>query len=660
LLGFSLGGCRATILASGTRPSAEIGADGRIPAAAFFRRPLISHVALSPDGQHIAGVTSRDGRETVMVREAAGGKPRALAKLDRRSGLESWTIRRLGWASDDDILTAIEMPNPNVEVVQARMSRLMVLPREGSRPRYLGARWPYDEYVQMQDDVVSWLPEDPDHVLLNLQLRGDRGKGVRLVNVSKGTFVSLVPAHEGISSWAADHRGDVRAGWGVEAESTDAVLSGRVGADDAFDEIARFDPFEEPGLAFAGFGERPETLYVYGGETGRRAVYSYDLAARKLGPLVFEHPDVDVDELYSSSVDGRLLAIGYATDRPFLHFVDAAAERIQTGVDAALPGRTNRFVSSSRDEALSIVESSGDVHPPTYYLFDREQKEMSFLFDAYPELKNATLAEMKPITYTARDGLVIRGYLTLPPGAGALALPAIVFPHGGPWTRDVWGWDPVVQFLASRGFAVLQPNFRGSDGYGLEFRNRGFGTWGEEMQDDITDGARWLVEQGVADPERIGIYGTSYGGFAALQALITAPDVFHAGASFAGVTDVPALLEDDTAYVGLGEEMEKLVGDRRHDRDRLEQISPVRQAAKIRRPVLIGHGTEDWRVHVSQAYDMIDALEAAGVPSESYIYEGAGHGFIDERNQIDFYEKLAAFFARTLRSPGSSGTPATP
>jgi dipeptidyl aminopeptidase/acylaminoacyl peptidase len=364
--------------------------------------------------------------------------------------------------------------------------------------------------------------------------------------------------------------------------------------------------------------------------------------------MLFGHPEVDVAGLRTSKRDGRLLAIGYVTDRPRLHFFDAAEQSLQAGIDRALPGRTNRFVSSDRDERYSILHSSGDTSPPRYFLFDHEQKRLDFLFSAYPELDGVELAPMQPIQYEARDGLVIPGYLTLPVGAGEAPFPLIVHPHGGPWARDVWGWDPVVQFLASRGFAVLQPNFRGSNGYGTEFEERGYGNWGLEMQDDVTDGARWLIEQAIADPDRIGIYGASYGGFTALRALQKEPDLFRAGASFAGVTDIPTLLADDRAYWGMLDDMEQLVGDRWSDREQLAAVSPARNADQIRAPVLVAHGTEDWRVHVKQAHAMADALESAGVEVEAHIYYGEVHGFIDERNKIDFYTKLADFFERHL------------
>jgi dienelactone hydrolase len=641
--------CRTTIQASGKAPVAAIGADGRPTAAAFFREPVLSHTTLSPDGNHLAAISSLDGREMLVVRPTLGGEIRGLAKLERSRLRSSWSIRRVGWAGNDHILVSVEMPSKTAIGVNARQTRLMVVRVEDGKTEYLGKKWLYQEYSQSQDNVISWLPDDPDHILLSLWIPGQHGAGARRVNIHNGALTVEAAPRTGTLGWAADHRGQVRVGFGQPDTGNDVFTLARISSDERFDEIIRWNPFEEDGFWFTSFSERPEKIYVRRtGPSGTDAIYEYDLKRRKLGARVFSHPKYDVSGLRSSKRDGRLLAIEYAAERPTTHFVDPDAKRIQRSIDVALPGRINRFTSSDRNDRVFVVESSGDATPPQYFLYDSEENTLDSLYAAYPELDGAELSTMKPIRYRARDGLEIPGYLTLPAGPRDSPLPAIVYPHGGPWARDVWGWDPVVQFLASRGFAVLQPNFRGSDGYGNEYLTRGYGTWGLEMQDDITDGARWLIDQGIADPDRIGVYGASYGGFTSLAALISAPEVFRAGASLAGVTDLLILLSDDAYYWGLVDDMERLIGDRWRDRAELKAISPARNAHRIRAPVLIAHGTEDPRVHVSHAHAMADALKKHGADVETLLYDGEVHGFLDERNRIDFYTRLASFFERHL------------
>ena len=649
LLSLAAVACRAAIYAEGTRPSAEVREDGRPPAAAFFRSPLLSHVALSPDGAHIAALMARNGKEVVIVRATGGGEIRALTSVERTHSHSSWTIRQLGWGNDHQILIGLEVPLEDVGLPGGgRASRLMLVDLDGGHSQYLGQNWPDQQYTANQDRIVSWLPDDPQRVLITLWIPGERGAGAQTLNLTNGILDVVARPELGSTWWRADHHGQVRVGGGEPRGGGEEFLLARVDAHENFTEIERYDPVEEAGFQFAGFHPDPRLLYVSAPTaTGRSGIYTYDLRTQTLGDLVFAHPEVDVGELLTSSVDGRLLAIGYATDRGHLHFVDEEAKQTWRALERALPDTENRYASFDRDEKLAVVVASSDTRPPRYFLFDREKGRLAPLFSAYPELEKVELAPMKSVTYRARDGVEIHGYLTLPL-AGTAPWPTIVMPHGGPWTRDVWGWNPEVQFLVSRGFAVLQPNFRGSSGYGREFLARGFGSWGESMQEDITDGVLWLVDQGIADRDRIGIYGASYGGFAALEAMVRDPDVFRAGASLAGVTDLPALLGDAGRYWGLRGDWEKLIGHRWKDRDRLRAISPAYHADAIEGPVLIAHGTEDPIVPVSQANAMIDALERAGVEVEPLIYDGEVHGFIDERNAVDFHTRLAAFFERHL------------
>ncbi|MEM7412437.1 MAG: S9 family peptidase [Myxococcota bacterium] len=657
----SLSSCRPTILATGARPAAERSEDGRAPAAAFFRKPLLSHVRISPDGRHVSGVHSRAGREILMIRETRGGELVPLAALDRDDAGASATLRRVGWASDDHLLLSVESPyrESGALRVQARQSRLILVPTDGGRMRYLGKRWENQEYFQYQDDIIHWLPDDPEHVLVSLRKPTEKGAGARRLHIRSGRMRTVAAPRTGVFRWAADHLGRVRAGWGEPRRDSERFLYARTSGEGSFEEILRWNPWEETGFDFAGFSEREEQIYVWKrDERGRRALYRYDLAEQRLEGVVYQHPEVDVGRLLHSRVDGKLLAAEVVTDRPRLQFLDEDARLLHASIDEALPNRTNRLISANRDETRFIVRSSSDIVPPQYYVFDREERSLSLLLSAYPELEGSTFSPMQAIEYEARDGLVIPGYLTVPADAGDAPLPTIVIPHGGPWARDVWGWDPVVQFLASRGFAVLQPNFRGSSGYGQAFESKGYGAWGLAMQDDITDGVAWLVERGIADPDRVGIFGVSYGGFAALYALVKEPGTFRAGASFAGVADPLTLLDDDQEYWGLIDDMEQLVGHRRRDRDALEAISPVRNAHRIRAPVLLAHGTKDPRVHVRHAHKLASALERNEADVEVLLYEGEVHGFLDERNEIDFYTRLAAFFERHL-APRPAGPPAS-
>ncbi len=653
-----LASCQATTTARRTRPPASPDAEGSLPAAAFFRAPVLSHLCLSPDGSHIAAITTQDGVQVLVVRPTRGGEVRFLAKLDEAGQ----SIRTVGWASDERILVSVEMPSPTAVGMRARQTRLLVVKLDGSTPIYLGRDWPYQEYSGSQDQIIDWLPNDPEHVLINWWQPNQNGASVRRVNVKNGHLTTVTSSIPFVERWYTDHRGQVRAGWGSPPSRTGYFLYARASPEDGFEKVIDFDPFEDPGFFFAGFSEETAKIYVISDdETGRDAVYSYDLASKQRGPMVFGHAEVDVDSLHFSTRDGRLLAIEYVTDRPRLHFLDEEARREQALLDREFPGTTNRIISRDRDERIAIAMVSGDTEPPRYYFYERGSQRFELLVEAYPVLDSRMLAPMKSVSFRAHDGLEIPGYLTLPKAGPPTRLPTILYVHGGPSSRDVWGYDPTVQFLASRGFAVFQPNFRGSTGYGRRHTELGYQQWGLAMQDDVTDGARWLIEQGIADPDRIGIYGASYGGYAALMALVKTPELFAAGASLAGVTDLITMLNDDKWY-GWDDWNKPTVGGTWSDRKRLQETSPARNADRIRAPVLIAHGTEDWRVHVKQAEMMAEALEDRDKPVETHLYPGEVHGFHDERNEIDFHEKLAAFFAQHLppAAPVASGSPGAP
>ncbi len=648
-----------TLVAHGPRPQAEIDEAGRPNAAAFFRKPMISHVRLSPDGRRLAGVIVREGLEIIVVYPLDGGELQPVAKLERTEQFKSWTVGQVGWGSNERLLVSVRMPSYRQDRIKSRQSRLLVVNTVTGATRYLGDQWPKQAYIQYQDRIISFLPQDPGAVLIALWTPGQFGVGARRVKLSNGKLKTIAVPLRGTLGWAVDHRGDVRVGWGQAARKSRNFILARTDADQPFKEILSWNPYQDRrGFSFAGFARDPRTIYVYArSERGRTALYPFDLVTRTMGSVLFDHPSVDVGRISTSQVDGRLVSIEYDTDKPQIHFFDKRRERLQEEVDAALPDRLNRFISSDLEERRYLIASSSDISPPSYYLYEPRTNNLELLFDAYPELSKAKLAPVVPIRYRSRDGLEIPGYLTRPIDGSKAPHPLIVMPHGGPWTRDVWGWNPVVQFLASRGFAVLQPNFRGSTGYGVRYLSRGRGRWGLEMQDDVTDAAIWAVRAGIADRNRVGIYGASYGGYAALRALQKEPELFRAGASFAGVTDIPMMLDDDALYYSVIDDMEALVGDRRSDRTRLEASSPANGAAQIRGAVLLAHGTEDPTVHMNHATRMAEALERAGHSAETYLYEGEVHGFLDERNEVDFYTRLAAFFARHLRPTADSVDP---
>jgi dipeptidyl aminopeptidase/acylaminoacyl peptidase len=378
--------------------------------------------------------------------------------------------------------------------------------------------------------------------------------------------------------------------------------------------------------------------------TGRFALYKYDTKTGAIGETIFEHPEVDVDDVLYNRATGRISAIEYEDDRPRVKWLDTDLDRLQARIDQALPQSVNFPTDWSDDNKRALVWSSGGSDPGRYFLLDRATSKMSPVVDPYPRIDPALLAEVKTVRYRTRDGLDLHAYLTLPRGREPKGLPLIMMPHGGPFDRDHWEYDPIVQFLANRGYAVLQPQFRGSTGFGKDFVAKGYGEWGHKMQDDLDDGIDWLARSGQIDPKRVCIVGGSYGGYAAIWGAIRNPDRYRCAASMAGVADLPSLLRHDkqlfSATRYYKEWRTHVGGEGNVD---LHAVSPLTFATQLKVPLLIGHGEEDQRVPPKQRHMRVDALNKAGASVSSVFYKESGHGFDNAADFEDWLKRLEQF-----------------
>jgi dipeptidyl aminopeptidase/acylaminoacyl peptidase len=344
------------------------------------------------------------------------------------------------------------------------------------------------------------------------------------------------------------------------------------------------------------------------------------------------------------------MGVRYVTERPEVKWIDGDFEKIQALVDASLEGTINMIQSVSTDERLMLVFAFSDRDPGTYYLYNREKGELTGLLKTRAWIKPEEMGQTYPIKYAARDGLEIHGYLTVPPGCKPRDLPVVIMPHGGPWVRDVWGFNPLVQLLATRGYAVLQMNYRGSTGYGREFSREAEKEVGAAIQNDIEDATRWAIAKKIADPKRIAIVGGSYGGYSALYALGKSPGLYRCGISINGVTDWVKMFKqlDEEEYKFAREHWVEQIGDPAKDEQRLQAISPVTFASEISAPVLIVQGTKDLIVPVSQAKRMVSALEGAGRTVQTLYLAGMGHNISGEKARIEMFKRIEAFLAENL------------
>ncbi|HWA09615.1 MAG TPA: S9 family peptidase [Opitutaceae bacterium] len=399
----------------------------------------------------------------------------------------------------------------------------------------------------------------------------------------------------------------------------------------------------------------------------RWTVFPLDPASGQLGEPLVSNPEYDIlPDHFIPALDGlpldapifspkrdALLGIRYVTDAPRVQWFDRAFFNRQRQIDRLLPDTVNLLVDISLDGKRMLWFSFSDQDPGVYYLADEETHTFKALLPRMSWIKPPQMAPMLAIHYKARDGLDVHGFLTVPVGHPPKNLPLIVMPHGGPWVRDVWGFDPLVELLANRGYAVLQMNYRGSPGYGEQLYQQARRQIGGKIQDDIEDATRWAIAAGIADPKRIAIFGESYGGYSALFALGHNPELYRCGISYAGVTDWPAIYTDsDVAENKLAKKYWRdQIGDPDKDGDMLRSVSPVYFADKITAPVLIMQGRKDQRVPQDQAKRMIAALEKAGKKPESYFISGIGHTFGHEKDRIEIYQTIVAFLEKQL-GPG--------
>jgi acetyl esterase/lipase len=631
-------------------------------AAAFGARESVADVSLSPDGTTVAYVVPTEGQGSTAytLGLGKGAVPRAIVSATGKP-------ERLGschWVSNErltcTVYTVIERA---LELLP--ITRVMAVNADGSNPQMLSNKSnAYTRgYLLGGGRVIDWLPDEDGAALMSRVYLPDDHIGTRLGSSKKGLGVDWVdtrtlaikmvePPSEDAAEYITDGRGAVRimgmrATRGSIAHYDSGIVSyyyrqagsrewQKLGDENSIDGSG-FDPY--------AVDHERNVVYGFKKKDGRRALYSIALDGSLREDLIFARPDVDLGGLTRIGRRGRVVGVTYTTDMPQSAFFDPAIEKLAASLAKALPAQPIvHFVDSNVDESKLLVLARGDQDPGAYYLFDRKSRQLETFFVVRKEIEGVKLAAVKPISYPAADGTMVPGYLTLPPGQeNAKGLPAIVLPHGGPSERDVWGFDWLAQFYAARGFAVLQPNFRGSSGYGDEwFRHNGFQSWRTAIG-DVLDAGRWLVVQGIADPNKLGIVGWSYGGYAALQSAVVDPGLFKAVVAIAPVTDLQLLKEEHRHWSDF-----KLVNAFIGDGPQVSDGSPAQHADKIKVPVLLFHGALDRNVGIRQSREMSDRLASAGVPHELVTWDDLDHQLEDSTARADMLRKSDAFLRRAM------------
>lgn len=602
-----------------------------IPLEDFFRNPASSAYKLSPNGEYMAYLAPYENRKNIFVQDVAQKQaPLRLTKVTDRD------LSGFFWANNDRLVYVRDQGGDE-------NFHLFSVDRAGQEEVDLT---PFDNVrVEIIDDLRS----DEQHLIIGMNKRNPQVFDPYRLNIQTAELELLAENPGNITSWKTDHQGRLRLA--IATDGVNSSLLYRKSEKDSF-RLVLNTSFKETLYPLYFDFEGKEEIYALS-DLGRdkTAVVKFDLKTAKERQLIFEHPEVNVSYMSYSRKRKTLSTISYISWKREYHFLDPQVAAIYKHLESLLPDLEIVLSSTNEDENKFIVRTYSDRSLGAYYFYDLDQKELRKIAEVSPWLPANQLAEMQPISYRSRDGWQIHGYLTLPKGKAPKNLPVVVNPHGGPWARDVWTFNPEVQFLANRGYAVLQVNFRGSTGYGRKFWEASFKEWGLKMQDDVSDGVDWLIREGIADPDRVAIYGGSYGGYCSLAGVTFSPDKYACAIDYVGVSNLFTFMETIPPYWEPYRKMlHEMVGNPSNEADsiRMQASSPVFHVDKIKAPLLIAQGAKDPRVNQAESDQMVAALQARGVEVEYILKENEGHGFRNEENRFEFYGRMQSFLAKHL------------
>ncbi len=601
-----------------------------VPLRDFFRNPEVASLTLSPDGLHLAYMAPVERRLNLFVQKRGETSARQVTDIrDRDIGGYFWK------GNDSLIYLKDDGGDENYHLYAVNLTS--------------GKTQDLTPFAGVRVGVVDDLEEVENEMLISMNQRRPDVFDVYRLNLISGEMKMVVENPGDFVGYLTDHAGKIRLAMAKNAAENQNVVLYRQTEQEEFRPVITtgfkdsvspyfFTADNQMLYAASNLGRDKKALVVIDPQNGQEV------------KQLFDHPAVDVGGAGWSNARKVLTSVRYTTDKTRRHFFDDKARGLYAALEKQLPGYEVSVVSSNRAEDLYVVRTFSDKTRGAYYIYDWKTGKLEKWRELSPWLNEADMAEMRPVSYTSRDGMTIHGYLTLPKGTTAKNLPVVINPHGGPWLRDHWGFNSEVQLLANRGYAVLQMNFRGSLGYGRAFWEAGFKQWGRKMQDDISDGVAWLVKQGIADPKRVAIYGASYGGYAVLAGLAFTPELYACGVDYVGVSNIFTLIKTIPPYwKPLMTEFYEKVGHPEKDEEFLREISPVFHADKIKAPLLIAQGARDPRVNKAESDQMVAALAARGVQVEYLVKDNEGHGFRNEENRFEFYEAMERFLQGCLQ-----------
>ena len=603
----------------------------QIPLEDFFKNPEKSSYQISPDGSFYSFMAPYKNRMNIFIQKISDSSATQLTFEEARD------IAGYFWPNNEQIVfLKDEGGDENFH--------LFGLNIDGSNSVS------FTDFDGVRAQIIDDLPDQKDFVVIGLNKRNNQVFDPYRLNLKTGETSMLAENPGNIQGWMFDHDGKLRIATAIVDGVNQSILY-RENEEDEFKTIITTNFKEGFNPQFFTFDNKN---IIGSSNLGRdkSVIVEFDPITAKEVRVLYANDDYDVNGVGYSRKRKVITAAYFESWKSERHYFDSTSKAIFEKIQKQLSGYEIGITAINKDENIIILRTYSDKSLGSYYIYNSDDDKMEKIVEVSPWIDENEMSNQLPIDYQSRDGLKINGYLTLPKGynmENAKNLPVVINPHGGPWARDSWGFNPEVQFLANRGYAVLQMNFRGSTGYGRKFFEASFKKWGREMQDDITDGTQWLIDKGIADSTRIAIYGGSYGGYATLMGLVKEPQMYAAGVDYVGVSNMFTFMKTIPPYwEPMLEMMYEMVGDVEKDSVMLREVSPVFHVDKIKAPLFIAQGKNDPRVNVDESDQMVKAMKDKGIKVEYLVKNNEGHGFRNEENKFDFYRAMEKFLNTQL------------
>jgi dipeptidyl aminopeptidase/acylaminoacyl peptidase len=603
----------------------------QIPLEDFFKNPEKSSYQISPDGSFYSFMAPYKKRMNIFIQKIGDSSATQLTFEEARD------IAGYFWPNDEQIVfLKDEGGDENFHLFGVNI--------DGSNPIS------FTDFDGVRAQIIDDLPDQKDFVVIGLNKRNKQVFDPYRLNLKTGETSMLAENPGNIQGWMFDHDGKLRIATAIVDGVNQSILY-RENEEDEFKTIITTNFKEGFNPQFFTFDNKN---IIGSSNLGRdkSVIVEFNPITAKEVRVLYANDDYDVNGVGYSRKRKVITAAYFESWKSERHYFDSTSKAIFEKIQNQLSGYEIGITAINKEENIIILRTYSDKSLGSYYIYNSDDDKMEKIVEVSPWIDENEMSKQLPIDYQSRDGLKINGYLTLPKGynmENAKNLPVVINPHGGPWARDSWGFNPEIQFLANRGYAVLQMNFRGSTGYGRKFFEASFKKWGREMQDDITDGTQWLIDKGIADSTRIAIYGGSYGGYATLMGLVKEPQMYAAGVDYVGVSNMFTFMKTIPPYwEPMLEMMYEMVGDVEKDSAMLREVSPVFHVDKIKTPLFIAQGKNDPRVNVDESDQMVKAMKDKGIKVEYLVKNNEGHGFRNEENKFDFYRAMEKFLNTQL------------